>query len=387
MFKFRFSPEKPLLQYNKSDTGVIISIILLLGLGLVTLYVCSADYSAARFRGDSLYLVKRQFICALIGLVGMVFIASIRLDVIKKFLPIIFLISVIFCFLTFTPLGIVKNGARRWIRLPLLATFQPSEAIKFVSVIFMANIFDKQSRLSEDERSVIPAIVGMFMFFLIVLMQKDLSTSLLVLGTCMVMFFVCEKKWYYIVPVLFVLIPLGGLLIALEPYRVRRILAFLRPNEFLQTANFQVNAARNAIISGGLWGNGIGSGLVKMDRIPEVHADYIFAGWTEAMGLLGVTIYFVLLVFFAYRSYKVAFSTKNRFAAIGTFGFTTMIFVQSLLNCAVAAGVVPSTGIPLPFFSSGGSSMMFTMFMSGFIINASRYMEDNKIDLDLKGGE
>ena len=125
-----------------------------------------------------------------------------------------------------------------------------------------------------------------------------------------------------------------------------------------------MNAARNAIISGGLWGNGIGSGLVKMDRIPEVHADYIFAGWTEAMGLLGVTIYFVLLVFFAYRSYKVAFSTKNRFAAI-----------------------VPSTGIPLPFFSSGGSSMMFTMFMSGFIINASRYMEDNKIDLDLKGGE
>ena len=96
MFKFRFSPEKPLLQYNKSDTGVIISIILLLGLGLVTLYVCSADYSAARFRGDSLYLVKRQFICALIGLVGMVFIASIRLDVIKKFLPQILLLLIIF---------------------------------------------------------------------------------------------------------------------------------------------------------------------------------------------------------------------------------------------------------------------------------------------------
>ena len=140
MFKFRFSPEKPLIQYNKSDTGVIVSIILLLGLGLVTLYVCSADYSAARFRGDSLYLVKRQFVCAFIGLCGMIFLSSIRLDVLKRFLPIIFLVSVIFCFLTFTPLGVVKNGARRWIRLPLLATFQPSEAIKFVSVILSADI-------------------------------------------------------------------------------------------------------------------------------------------------------------------------------------------------------------------------------------------------------
>ena len=144
MFKFKFSPEKPLIQYNKSDTGVIVSIILLLGLGLVTLYVCSADYSSARFRGDSLYLVKRQGICALIGLSGMIFIASMKLEMLRKLLPFMFLLSVIFCFLTFTPLGVVKNGARRWIRLPLLATFQPSEAIKFVSVVFMANIFEKQ---------------------------------------------------------------------------------------------------------------------------------------------------------------------------------------------------------------------------------------------------
>jgi len=185
------------------------------------------------------------------------------------------------------------------------------------------------------------------------------------------MFFTAGAKLSWLGPFALLAIPAAILMISIEPYRISRVAAFINPDEFTQTAGYQQFASERAISSGGFWGQGLGSGLSRINSIPEVQADYIFAGWSEAMGYFGVICYFIALVFFAWRAFTVALTTPDRFAAYGTFGSALMIVLQSLLNCAVVCGVVPTTGIPLPFFSSGGSSIIFTLCMCGFMLNAS----------------
>ena len=158
---------------------------------------------------------------------------------------------------------------------------------------------------------------------------------------------------------------------------MERIEGYLSPGQYSQGVNYQTNASIRAISTGGFWGQGIGSGLTKLNSIPEVQADYIFAGWVEAMGLFGVILYFLLLGAFAYKAYRCAFNCPDRFGAIGIFGCISAIFFQSIANVAVVCGAIPSTGIPLPFFSAGGSSMVVTLCMCGFMINAARSENDS----------
>ena len=257
--------------------------------------------------------------------------------------------------------------------MPLNFTFQPSELVKFVLVLFLANNFEKQEEIiDEDEKSVFPCVLGLFTFVGLVIAQKDFSTGLFIALIGILMFFVSGTKLKWLIPFLFIAIPAIFLLITLERYRMERIIGFLRPDDFASSVNYQTLAAKRAISAGGLWGNGIGSGLSKINSIPEVQADYIFAGWAEAMGFGGVIVYLILLCIFAWRGYLAAFNSPSRFTGYATFGCVSLIFIQSLVNCMVVCGLLPSTGIPLPFFSLGGSSIIVTIAMSGFILSASR---------------
>jgi cell division protein FtsW len=306
---------------------------------------------------------------------------------IKKAVFYIVLVTVILCVLTFIkPLSIEKNGARRWIRMPFRFTFQPSELVKFALVLYLANYFDKQFSLTnEDDRDVMPC-VGIFLgMVLLVLLQKDFSTSAFLILVGVLIFFVAGAKLKWLIPFTIIAAPLGMLLIFSEQYRINILIGFIRPTQGEASFNYQSNAAKSAISAGGIWGAGIGRGLSKLNSIPEVQADYIFAGWTEAMGYVGVIIYLLMLGFFAWRGYRAAYKCPNRFAAYGAFGCVTMIVLQSLINCMVVCGLLPTTGIPLPFFSVGGSSIIVTLMMCGFILNASR-CEEAVEEVDL-GGE
>lgn len=378
MDKYNFFADRSIERHNKSDVLFFISVILLFGLGLFTQIFCTQSYAVRMFH-DPYHFVKRQLLSMVAGVVGFLLFSSLKISVIRKIIPFLLGITLFLCILSFVPgVSVKKNGAPRWIRMPLGFTLQPSEIVKFILVLFLANLFDKQLRLDKEERNVFPCVFVLMSFIMLVLGQKDLSTSLFIFCVCFLMFAACGMniKWAFALGVLAV--PALFLFIASEPYRIERVIAFLHPDRGAQTFNYQSIAAKRAISSGGLWGAGIGTGLVQTARVPEVQTDYIFAGWTEAMGLGGVMAYFVLLIFFALRGYKIALFCKNRFAAIATFGFVSMIVCQSMLNCAVVCGALPSTGIPLPFFSVGGSSMIVTLCMCGFVINASRYdSEDN----------
>jgi cell division protein FtsW len=381
MDDYRFLADTPVEEYHKSDIGFLVSVILLCGLGIFTLFFCSQNY-AQRMFGNPFYFVKRQLICIVVGLAGFVLFASLQMSVIRKLLPYIVVGTFILCLLTFVPgISIERNGARRWLKMPFSFTLQPSEFVKFAVVLFLANLFDKQSHtVNPEERTVLPAVTGLFVFSFLVFLQKDFSTSVFIFAIGFIMFFESGAKLTWLPPALILIIPAVVLMVMQEPYRIERIIAFLRPDEGIRTYNYQSIAAKRAISSGGFWGAGIGSGLTWINSIPEVQADYIFAGWTEAMGLFGVVIYFVLLGIFAWRGYRSSFMCQNRFASYASFGCVTMIVMQSFMNCAVVCGALPTTGIPLPFFSLGGSSIIMTFMMCGFVVNASRYNADEDGD-------
>ena len=385
MADYTFFADRSVENYRKSDIFFLVTFILLLGLGLFTQYFCTQNY-AERMFNDSFYFVKRQLICALVGMIGFFVFDFVKISAIRKMLPVIFFTTLILCLLTFIPaFSVEKNGARRWLKIPFLPlafTLQSSEFVKFTIVLFLANLFDKQlSIINPEDRNVFPCVTVLIIFTGLIILQKDLSTSVFIFCICLIMFIVAglNVKWAFAVCIL--AIPALVLFVTSESYRLDRIVGFLRPDEGIHTINFQSIAAKRAISSGSFWGTGIGTGLVQSLRIPEVQADYIFAGWSEAMGLFGVTGYFVLLGLFAWRGYKIAFECQDRFAAFGSFGFVSMIVCQSVINCAVVVGAIPTTGIPLPFFSLGGSSIIVTLSMCGFVLNASRCDSDSAEDI------
>ena len=378
MGDYRFLPERSVVSYRKSDTSFIISVILMWGIGIFTLFVCSSSYAKAAL-DDSMYFVKRQLIASGVGFAGLLFFAICPAVKQRKILPAMVFLTLVLCIMTFIPgLQYERNGARRWIKMPFF-TFQPSELLKFIIVIFLANYFDKYLRKDDfdEEKNVGPAVVILVLFVSIVFAQKDFSTGLFVLFIGLLMFYIAKVKMLWIIPFCILAVPAIILMILTEQYRVNRIAAFLNPDEYVQSFNFQSIASKKAVITGGFWGQGIGDGLEKLNNIPEVQSDYIFAGWTEAMGFIGVIFYFVLLIFFVSRAIIIALKCPDRFSAFGTFGCTAVIFFQSLMNVSVVCGIVPTTGIPLPFFSNGGSSVIVTLCMCGFIINASRVDGDS----------
>jgi len=381
MSGFSFAAERPIEKYHKSDILFLISVILLWGLGFFAVFICSQNF-AQRMFNDSFYFVKRQFLTSCIGGILFLFFLLTDIKILRKFVPIIVIASFVLCILTFVPgISVEKKGATRWIRLPWNFSFQPSEMVKFALVLFLANYFDKQERIVNVEEKNLAPCVGVFVIFLgIVAAQKDFSTTVFIMIIGMIMFFVFGAKLKWAIPFFIVVIPIAIMMIFTHPYRIERILGFVNPTEYTSTHNFQSLAAKKAISAGGICGQGIGNDLVKINSIPEIQADYIFAGWAESMGFVGVLIYFVILLFFAWRGYKSAFMCPDRFAALAAFGCVSVVFLQSLLNCMVVCGLVPSTGIPLPFFSVGGSSIIITLAMCGFILNASRCEESYEIN-------
>lgn len=376
---FSFNAERPLEKYRKSDLGFLISVILLWGVGIFTLFVCSQSEGMRKFE-NGFYFVNRQLICSAIGFAGFLFFGLASMRIIRKLLPYFAILTVILCVLCFIP-GIRAesadggkiNGARRWIKMFGGFTFQPSELAKFMLILFLANFFDKQEEIQNpDEKTVLPGVLGLGLIVIIVYLQKDLSTSIFIFLLGILMFFITGAKMNWFILACPVMIGFLVLSILTNQYRLDRLRGFIMPTVETQAMNFQSNNAANAISSGGLLGSGIGLDMVKFRSIPEVKNDYIFAGWTEAFGFVGVLIYFAMLAFFAWRGLKIAKETGNRFASFAAFGCVSSILFQSLMNIGVVCHLLPSTGIPLPFFSMGGSSIIVTLTMCGFILNASR---------------
>ena len=355
------------------DHVFLAAVFLLTGLGLVTLYSSSYAF-AQRFFGDGLYFVSHQIRLGIAGLI-LFFIASvIDLEILRKLVKPLVLGCIILCILTFVPgIGVRKNGAARWIGTASY-TFQPSELVKLVLPIYLSHILEKKKGdIDIVLRGLIPPALITGVFFVLIFLQNNISTAIFLAFNALFMFFLAGVRFRYFFSAVLMFVPTAALLILKKEHRVMRFLSYIQPEFEPQGAGYQVNASILTISSGGFWGKGIGQGTRKISSVPEVHSDFIFSSFAEESGYLGVMLFCLLFAVFAVRGFASSMGNEKPFNRLLGCGFVTMIISQVLLNIAVVAGALPATGIPLPFFSAGGSSLLTTMVMAGLVLNISRF--------------
>ena len=354
------------------DYILLLLLILLLGVGVAVLY--SASYPQAERLGKNPYFFfTKQLILIGLGVI-LAFIASCTpLSMFQKAVPIILLISFFLLLLTLLPgLGLPVMGARRWI-IAFGLSFQPSELAKVALVLYLAAYFSKkEGRLDDPIKSILPPLIVVTFFVGLILIQNDFSTALFLFFIALLLFYIAHVRLLYFLLLGFIVLPLGMIFLFSKEHRVQRLISFLDPGKDPTGSGFQVIQAKLALATGGLWGKGLGMGMKKFGSLPEAHSDFIFAIVGEELGFLGVMFVIFLFLLLAYRGYMIALRSKDSFSSYLAFGITTTITCQTLLNMAVVSGLVPATGVPLPFFSSGGSSIVMTLVMGGLLLNVSR---------------
>ncbi|MDR2521411.1 MAG: FtsW/RodA/SpoVE family cell cycle protein [Spirochaetaceae bacterium] len=354
------------------DHLFVVSVLLLTGLGLVTLWTASANIAGKIFNGNNAYIAARQALLALAAMVVFLVMSRIRMQMLRRLVPLLVLSSIVLCVLTFIPgISMEKNGASRWIRVGSLS-LQPSEMVKIALPLYLAHIFDKKrDRLDSFAAGVLPPAIMTVVFFILIYAQNNFSDAVFVAANALIIFCVSGVRLRYFISAAGILVPVSFLLILTREYRLLRVMSFLWPTDPLG-ADYQVRASVLTINSGGFWGKGVGQSARAVASVPEVHSDFIFAAFCEEAGFLGILLFYMLMILFACRGYRAALRAEDNFSAVLCFGYVTLIVSQTLLNIAVVSGSIPATGVPLPFFSAGGSSMVSTLVAAGVIANVSR---------------
>ena len=370
---YRFNVEKA-GRTRYVDHILVASIFFLIGLGIVTLYSSSYTY-AQRFFNNGLYLVIRQSIFMGIGMVVFFIVSRINLDMLRNWsLPGFFIIlAAILCLFPHIPgIGVTRNGAPRWFRIGN-ETFQPSEMVKLVLPLYLAHIFDKKKeQLNTLTKGILPPFFVTLLFIILIALQNNFSTATFIAFNAILIFYLAGVKWCYFISGFFLFFPFALLLILTGEHRLRRVISFLFPSWDPHGAGYHIRASIMTITSGGFWGRGIGSGTRKVSSVPEIQSDFIFAGFAEETGFLGIFLFFLLFGIFVIRGYRASVRAPDVYRRLLAFGLVTEITSQTLANIAVVSGLIPVTGIPLPFFSAGGSSLLATFVAAGVIVNVSR---------------
>ncbi len=372
MTTYGFTFEKVEAGKPRVDYVLIATILVLTGVGLGTLF--SASYFRATILfSDPYHFVQRQVLWTVLGLVCALVVSRIPLQWVANSVPAVVVVSLVLMMLTFVPgIGVRVYGARRWIYV-FGSSFQPSEAAKPAIVMYLAYLLSKkQDQLDDPVNSILPPVIVVGVFAGLIHMQNDFSTAFFVVFVSLAVFFIANVRLRYFIALGTMVIPLGIILLLTREHRVNRLLAFLVPDLDPAGSGYQVIASRAALSNGGFWGSGIGLSTRKFGSLPEAHSDFVFAILGEELGFVGVVLVIAIFLAFAYRGYLIAYRARDTFSSLLAFGLTSSILFQALMNLAVVAGLVPATGVPLPFFSSGGSSMLSTLVMCGLLVNVSR---------------
>lgn len=361
---------------NPMDFTLLITIILLLGIGLVMLLSASSP-SALADTGDSYYYFKRQLIFAILGVVAMFAISKIDYRFYQKFYIHSYVISIILLVAVLL-VGREINGAQRWIYLTETFSFQPSEMVKFLIIVFYAGILVKnRDDLPKFKNGFLKHFFWVLPIIGLLLLQPHFSASVVILGIVVVMMLVAGCKFRHFLTTGSILIPIVIVLVVLEPYRLQRVLTFLDPWQDATGDGWQVIQSLYAIGSGGLFGVGLGDSTQKYLYIPEPHNDFIFSIIGEELGFLGCVLIILLFAVFIWRGILIAMKSPDMFGSLMAIGITALIAIQVIINIAVVTSSMPATGMPLPFFSYGGTALFIILCEMGVLLNISRASAKN----------
>jgi cell division protein FtsW len=357
---------------ERSDIVIVTLTIAMLGVGMSLLFSASSSFSARTFQ-DPLFLVKRQLIWAALGAAAAFLVSLTPLDLFRRALPLILVATLFVSLLPFLPgIGTRVLGSRRWITIFGLS-FQPSEMVKVTLILYLASYFARREESPQESlNALIPPFIVVFVFAGIILLQNDYSTALFIVAIGLSMLFIAKVRALHFFLVTIVTTILGFLLLFTREHRVQRLLAFFDLSTYRSGTAYQIVNARAALVSGGFWGRGLGRSAAKLGPLPMSQSDFIYTIIGEETGLLGALFIVLLFALLAWRGFQISFRAPDSFSSYVAFGATAAISLQALLNMAVAVGLVPTTGVTLPFFSAGGSSLFATLVMCGFLMNISR---------------
>lgn len=355
------------LKFKFKERYLIIIATLLLGaIGIVMIYSASS-YSAEKEFGDAFYYVKKQVIAFAAGIILLIFGAKLKLEWLHKLRWVIYVVSLALLALVFVPgLGVESYGATRWLNLGF-TTIQPSELSKFGLMLFLAAYMTDHPPTTL-KNMIVPLLCGMAMCILI-MMEPNMSITMCVGMAMIILIFVAgsQKKWFILL-VLFIAAAIP-LLIILEPYRIKRFFAFLNPWENPKAEGYQLIQSYYALGSGGLFGVGLFASRQKYLFLPFSESDFIFSVIGEETGLFGCIFVIAVFAILIITGIRTAMNAGNKYHSLLCTGIVSIIALQTIINMAVVTGSIPPTGLPLPYVSAGGTSLVTFMFASGLLYN------------------
>ena len=358
------------------DRTLLLILALLMMCGLLALF--SATYYKAIDHGDALLEVKRQLVG--IGLGAALMFVTCRIPYTFWRQPRVVVAALAGSYallvLVLVPgIGVYLNGSRRWLNIAGMS-FQPSEVAKIASVMYLAATLSyRVEQVEKLWRGIVPLLIVPAVMFLLILQQPNLSTAGSIMIVAVLMMLLSGAKWRHLSLMGVAGLIVGSIYAWIEPYRRERLLSFRNPFAQMSDEGYQLAQSLIAIGSGGLFGRGLGQGRQKFSYLPYPESDFIFAIVGEDFGLFGCTVVILLFVAFAFAGMRIAVSCPDRYGCLLAAGITCLICVQAFINMGVVVGVLPTTGLPLPFFSAGGTSLSITMAAVGVVLPISRTCE------------
>jgi cell division protein FtsW len=355
----------------KSDKMLFLLTLLLVGASVVMVYSASTVLAMNK-QGDPYYFLYKQVTWAVLGF--LVLFVTMRIDYHEYRRP-----AVIWSLLAVTVLALLAvffapeiNGTRRWLPFKLFS-LQPSELAKLAVILFTAAVLERRMhRMADAVYALGPVIIVTLTLAGLIVLEPDFGTCVAVVLVAMAMLFAAGLRWTHLLTALLLLGPTAALLVAFKAYRLKRILAFLDLEGSKAGPGFQLWQSLIAIGSGGVFGRGLGGSIQKLFYLPEAHTDFIFSIIGEELGLIGTTTILVAFGVLAWRGLRVSLLAPDRFGSLLALGITMMVALQALLNITVVVGLAPTKGLPLPFVSNGGSSLLINMVAMGVLLNISQ---------------
>ena len=356
---------------KKTDKILLYSVLILSLLGLIMIYSSSTIWAEYKFNDPYKYL-KNQGIFLIIGYFIIYIISKMPYTLYKKYSNKILIICIILLILVLIPgIGTIRNGSRSWFGIGPFG-IQPSEAAKLGLIIFTSKYLSN-NKIKDIKSSVLPILTIVIIIFGLIMLQPDFGTGIIIVISIISLLFISGVNMSFFIK-LGILGLLGiVILVIIAPYRMARITSFLNPWSDPLGSGFQIIQSLYAIGPGGLLGLGLGNSIQKHFYLPEPQTDFIFSIISEELGFFGIIIITILFTAIIYRGFKISINQEDKFAKYLSFGITFSIAFQTILNLMVVIGLIPVTGVTLPFLSYGGSSLLVCMVEIGILLNISTY--------------
>ncbi|MFC4402940.1 putative lipid II flippase FtsW [Gracilibacillus xinjiangensis] len=357
--------------FKRIDLSLLIGLAFFISFGIMMVYSASFPYATIRFE-DTEYYFHRQLFWAGLGFLLLILAMIIPYKVYRKLVPILIMLTMILLFLVLVPhVGVERNFSTRWISIGGIL-FQPVELAKVTMLIYFAYFYSrKEEYIDNFKKGVAPPLIILAIVFALILKQPDLGSSILIVFSCGMILFFTKIPFRHLFLLMMTAV-IGVLFFAItSPYRLERITSFIAPFDDMEDSGYQLINSYISISTGGITGLGLGNSVQKLGYLPEAHTDFIMSIIAEELGFIGVLLVIGFYFFFFTRGLLIARRAADSFGKLLAFGITFQIITQAFINLGAVLGFLPITGIPLPFVSYGGSSLVIMMISAGILLNIS----------------